>query len=855
MKQKLLLFVLLMGGWGLAFAQLPAAPFSATLTGTACTTVPVSNRGTVTFQVTGGSWSGTIQPEAVIGTNAAFNIQVTPVSSTTPQSTITANGAYYTTVVGFDSFKLCGATISGGSATIQGNAAQYSTKNLGAGGGGGGGGGATINPTNGVMPVRANATTFNDSVFGSSGTAGTVLVGDSLAPADNTAENVANSTWIPIAPQVMPPASPSLAFSATGGSLANNATVFVKLTFAGQPVVVPSGEQKITLSACTGGNQCSVTVTLPSSCTSPVAPTTGCTVWSSTTTQTEKQQTASAACVNITSTTCVIGTIGAGSTLTTPATTGVNPPNLQAVSTPDGLIPSGFLQTADTNFQPLYGVDIGAQDGNIVTNPYGVLTWLRQLWMNDFTNHQVITNSAFSINHMSGITTQTGSTSQDNALGIRMDNANTPTPTYEEYNGEYIENYISNNAFNCIPAGGETCSASIRATTVDFRTSPAHGVGPIYGVVGAAQAQSTSSALYGGCNFCVVGVGGFAATGAAVGSQGAGFAGVLGEADNTGNSSGNTGTALYAAAPPHRFPINRGVFIEAGFSNPSDWAIESLATSPSILSGSLELPSILGQAGSIPVTGSLSSQAGSISAAQLPTPAISGITTGGTTGSSTYAYEIVAKDGNGGHTVASSLAQTNVGNAVLSSSNFNIIGIVNGPGPGSYDVYRITCSNGGLNICATNPTGKIGSITNTNSTTSPIGFNDTGLAGDGTTPPTTNTTGALAGYGVQTLTDCASSASPAVCGSASAGSVVIAAGATTVTVDTTAVGPNSEIVLTPDDTLGTKLGVTCNSTLLTLFGGLAVTNRSTNTSFQVTSGATPGVNPLCFNYVIYNPNK
>lgn len=104
----------------------------------------------------------------------------------------------------------------------------------------------------------------------------------------------------------------------------------------------------------------------------------------------------------------------------------------------------------------------------------------------------------------------------------------------------------------------------------------------------------------------------------------------------------------------------------------------------------------------------------------------------------------------------------------------------------------------------------------------------------------------------QSTSNCSSSAAPAVCGSAPDGSVVIAAAATTVTVNTTAVTANSQILLAADDTLGTKLSVTCNSTLATLVGGLAITTRTAGTSFQITSGATPAVNPLCISYSIVN---
>lgn len=111
---------------------------------------------------------------------------------------------------------------------------------------------------------------------------------------------------------------------------------------------------------------------------------------------------------------------------------------------------------------------------------------------------------------------------------------------------------------------------------------------------------------------------------------------------------------------------------------------------------------------------------------------------------------------------------------------------------------------------------------------------------------------ALSGASYLSATNCSSSAAPAVCGSAAAGSVVIAAGGTTVTVNTTAPTANSQIFLLADDTLGTKLSVTCNSTLATLIGGLAVTARTAGTSFQITSGATPAVNPLCISYLIIN---
>jgi len=114
--------------------------------------------------------------------------------------------------------------------------------------------------------------------------------------------------------------------------------------------------------------------------------------------------------------------------------------------------------------------------------------------------------------------------------------------------------------------------------------------------------------------------------------------------------------------------------------------------------------------------------------------------------------------------------------------------------------------------------------------------------------------GAMNAGTYNTNTNCSSSASPAICVRAAAGSVAIPTGVTsvTLTVNTTAVTANSQIFLFPDDTLGTKLGVTCNSTLATLVGGMAVTARTAATSFTVTYNGTIATNPLCVSYFIVN---
>lgn len=105
---------------------------------------------------------------------------------------------------------------------------------------------------------------------------------------------------------------------------------------------------------------------------------------------------------------------------------------------------------------------------------------------------------------------------------------------------------------------------------------------------------------------------------------------------------------------------------------------------------------------------------------------------------------------------------------------------------------------------------------------------------------------------VTTGSNCSSSASPAVCGSASGGSIAVSTGTNpTLTVNTTAVTANSQILMNIDESLGTKLSVTCNTTLTTLTNPV-VTARTAGTSFTVQIGATIAVNPACVSYLVIN---
>lgn len=103
----------------------------------------------------------------------------------------------------------------------------------------------------------------------------------------------------------------------------------------------------------------------------------------------------------------------------------------------------------------------------------------------------------------------------------------------------------------------------------------------------------------------------------------------------------------------------------------------------------------------------------------------------------------------------------------------------------------------------------------------------------------------------QTASNCSSSASPAVCGSAASGSVAVPAGTNpTLQVNTSAVTASSQILLMEDESLGTKLGVTCQTAVLPT--ATFVTARIAFTSFTFQANGTFATNPVCYSYTILN---
>jgi lysophospholipase L1-like esterase len=90
--------------------------------------------------------------------------------------------------------------------------------------------------------------------------------------------------------------------------------------------------------------------------------------------------------------------------------------------------------------------------------------------------------------------------------------------------------------------------------------------------------------------------------------------------------------------------------------------------------------------------------------------------------------------------------------------------------------------------------------------------------------------------------------SDGVCTPLTSGYATISAGASTASIAAAAVTANSQISVTFDSSLGSKLGVTCNTVLATPW----VSARTPGTGFTLSTGTAPTTNPACYSYTIFN---
>ena len=96
---------------------------SGSITSAQCVTIRVDSQSTVGIQVV-GTWTGTLVPQISIQGQSPVTLQVTPSTSATAQSTITANGVFQAKVAGGTQFQVCGNTVASGTANVYLNASQ-----------------------------------------------------------------------------------------------------------------------------------------------------------------------------------------------------------------------------------------------------------------------------------------------------------------------------------------------------------------------------------------------------------------------------------------------------------------------------------------------------------------------------------------------------------------------------------------------------------------------------------------------------------------------------------------------------------------------------------------------------------
>lgn len=144
--------------------------------------------------------------------------------------------------------------------------------------------------------------------------------------------------------------------------------------------------------------------------------------------------------------------------------------------------------------------------------------------------------------------------------------------------------------------------------------------------------------------------------------------------------------------------------------------------------------------------------------------------------------------------------------------------------------------------------GGLGIDTDTAGTLS-VGTTNANSVQVGHTGIVTTVPGTLSLGNMTTTANCNSSASPAVCGSAPAGSVALANGDTTLTVNTSAVTADSQIFVTEDSSLGARLGVTCNTATNRNY---RISARTPGANFTIKSNSIPAMTKACLSYWVVN---
>jgi hypothetical protein len=227
-----------------------------------CARFDVGGLTTLGFQITGTS-SLTLQPEASIGGQAPFNIQVTPSTSSTPQSTITTSGStnigFVASVAGYNAFFLCATSYSSGTATIHFWGTTHPSSTLS----GNGGASGTVNSGTAGYPATypSSSTTVGPSfiyqdVSQIPGATLDAQIATAFAQIPSGQSGIVNAQGVQCASNTTLAANPFQAL--VGAGYGPNAGGILLLpgciVTENQPLVVPGGWQVIGMGTGEGSN-------------------------------------------------------------------------------------------------------------------------------------------------------------------------------------------------------------------------------------------------------------------------------------------------------------------------------------------------------------------------------------------------------------------------------------------------------------------------------------------------------------------------------------------------------------------------------------------------------------------------